>query len=92
MAMKGTSAGTSADSLLMVCVCMCVPHLQVCFFSSFSSFFFFRAFMSSNRNHRDRSQEGCGQVEEVRRATKHPSEGGRERKRDGGATESEFDK
>lgn len=29
MAMKGTSAGTSADLLLMVCVCVCVG-LHVC--------------------------------------------------------------
>lgn len=40
MAMKGTSAGTSADFLLMVRVYMCVPHLQVCGFSFFSPLFF----------------------------------------------------
>lgn len=73
---------------------MCAASASVWFFFFLSSFFLFFccAFTSSNRNHQGRSQEGCGQVEEVRRATKHSREGERERDGErGGSTESDCD-
>lgn len=88
--MKGTSAGTSADLLLMVRVYMCVPHLQVVFLFSLL-FFFFLVVVVRLRHLTEITEadfrEGCGQVEEVRRATKHS----RERERGGGSTESDCD-
>lgn len=48
MAMKGTSAGTSADLLLMVCTCVCVKtykHQHMCVFLN--------GFMSLSRDHSD---------------------------------------
>lgn len=67
MAMKGTSAGTSADLLLMVRACTCVPTSECVFFFEYLRHLTETAAVSLTSGVR-------GQVETARRATEHPRE------------------